>query len=130
MANPVRIFGPEKSRSPVINWNARLDGILARMRLHYIERCQRWDLRVGAADGTIIILGQRITVGWDMWSPYTDSRLPPGSLTVIDAEGRYDQLPGIDGWRGRFWFLYQSPDPVVDDRDLLTTQFVEPPEPE
>ena len=125
MADPIRIFGPEKSTSPVINWNSRLDGILVRMRLQYIDRCERWDLRCAAADGTIIIAGQRIVLGWDMWSPYTDDRLPPGVLTVIDSEGTYDTLPGRTGWRDRFWFLYESPDPVVDDRDLLTTDFVE-----
>lgn len=128
MANPVRIFGPEKSRGPVINWNSRLDGILTRLRLQYIERCDRWDLRVGATDGTIIFEGQRIVTGWDMFSPFTDARLPPGSLTVIDSQAKYDKLPGRNDWRERFWFLYESPAPVVDDRDLLTTpfQFVEP----
>lgn len=128
MANPVRIFGPEKSTGPVINWNSRLDGILVRLRLQYIDRCGRWDLRVGATDGTIVIAGQRITTGWDMWSPYTDDRLPPGALTVIDSDGKYDELPGREGWRERFWFLYESPDPVVDDRDLRTTtvQFANP----
>jgi hypothetical protein len=125
----VRLFGPEKSRSPVIAWVSRLDAITTRFRLAYNERCDRWDLRVGASDGEIIIAGQRIVTGWDMFSPYNDSRLAPGKLFVIDSNGTYDVLPGRFGWLERYWFAYQSPTDPVDDRDLLVTEAVSEPIP-
>lgn len=125
----LRLLGPEKSTGPVINWVSRLETITTRFRLQYIERCDRWDLRVGVADGTIVIAGQRIVTGWDMFSPYNDSRLPPGKLFVIDSNGTYDLPPGRFGWRERFWFAYQTFAEPVDDRDLLTVDqgFIEEP---
>ncbi len=120
----VRLFGPEKSTSPLISWTSRLDGILARFRLQYIKRCDEWDLRVADAAGDVIIAGQRIVVGWDMWQPYNDSRLPPGSLVVVDSEGKYDDLPRLDGWQERYWWMYTSPSDIEPSNDLLVTQVV------
>lgn len=124
-----KLFGPEKSTGPVISWISRLDQITTRFRLQYIERCDRWDLRVGASDGTILLAGSRIVTGWDMFSPYNDSRLPPGKLYVIDSNGTYDALPGRFGWRERYYWVYQTADVPVDDRDLLTIDegFIEEP---
>lgn len=123
----VRIFGPEKSVLPVIPWNSRLDGITLRFRLQYIARCDRWDLRVALQDGTLIAAGQRIVVGFDMFRPYNDARLPNGQLIVIDSEGKYDDLPRRDGWRERYWFLYRSNPAPTDDRELRSTIVVEEP---
>lgn len=122
----VRLFGPERSQLPVIPWNSRLDGVTVRFRLQYIERCDRWDLRIGLQDGSLIAAGQRIVLGFDMFKPYNDSRLPNGELFVIDSQAKYDELPGRTGWRERFWFLYRTKPEPVDDRDLRSTLFVPP----
>lgn len=125
-----RVFGPEKSDSALIAWTSRLDGALARMRLQYIERCDRWDFQVGDSTGELVMAGQRVVIGWDMLQPFSDIRLPPGRLWVVDSTGVYDANPGRDGWRERYWLMYETADDTTEPTDLLVTEFVAPPIPE
>lgn len=117
MVNPVKIVGPEKSFKTARIWASKLDGTVYRFKLTYIERSDNWDLQISSNSGEVVIAGARVVADWDILSPYTHDTLPPGTLICHDSLGQQTD-PGRNDFNERHYFVYESPGPMVDDRDL------------
>lgn len=115
-----KLSGPELSRTPVINWRSRLEGVTYRFRLSYRERYDCWDLQIATSSGEVVIDGMRVTEGDDILATWTDARLPPGSLRCVDSQN-LGQHPTRNDWRERHFFRYDDYAAPDDDNELIAT---------
>lgn len=85
---------------------ARLDGKPYRLPLRWSTRESCWTIGVSLDDGTVLIDGTAVRVGYDLLRKHVDARLPPGGLVAIDTSGQ-DADPGRDDLRnGRVQLVY------------------------
>jgi hypothetical protein len=64
-----------------------LDGRGYQFSIRWQTREERWTLSVKDSDGELIVAGVPLVVDWPLLSLFTDSRLPPGKLMLIDVTG-------------------------------------------
>lgn len=106
-----RINGPKFSTKSKINFSAKMDSIIIRFRLYWNQRFKYWELSSFTDAGDVIVEGKRVVADYDMWEPYSDVRLPPGSLVCKDTT-ELGQKPGRNDFRDRHFLMYvEVPEP-------------------
>lgn len=83
MPSPVDI--PTVAGVPYYTLRTRLDGRDYNMRFAWNERAERWHLDIMTDTGELLVAGIKLVANWPLLRFYhSDSRLPPGELSVID----------------------------------------------
>jgi len=82
-----------------------LSGRLYTLRWLWNERDARWFMDLALSDGTPIVSGVRVVVGWDLLASVTHESRPPGAIIFFDHTTSDETLrgddPGLDDFGDR-----------------------------
>ena len=82
-----------------------LDLVPVILKTYYNSRRGTWHLSIKAQDGTDLVNGAPIFVGWPVLSRFRDTRLPPGDFLAVDT-GNQSLDPGQDDFGTRVKLIY------------------------
>lgn len=110
------IKGPEISPAAVLSFGTVLpDGKTYLITLEWLQYESFWLFSWADVQGRPILSGLRVVANFNMFFPYSDPRLPAGSLIAHDTQN-LRQPPGRDDWRDRHLLLFVPTDAdAVDD---------------
>lgn len=100
----------------VPDWTVRvaLEGATYQFRYLWNERDNHWSLGISTEDGTSIVAGRRVVVGWDMLLSVSNESAPTGALICVATEdplnlaGTGDIDPGLTDLGSRCDILYYT----------------------
>jgi hypothetical protein len=83
-----------------------LDGVAYLLELRWNTREEAWYLDVRLEDGTDVVTGIKVVVGFPLAARSAHAKLPPGALFASDTSGK-NQDPGIAdlGNRVRLYYI-------------------------
>lgn len=64
-----------------------LDGSSYLFDFEWNDRAESWFLDVSSQNGTKLIAGIRVVVGFPLWNRYRNPELPSGDLSAVDTSG-------------------------------------------
>lgn len=117
------VKGPEASTSSLIRFGTVLpDGVTYSAILEWLRYEGYWILTWGTDAGVKILAGVRVVSNFNMFYPYSDPRLPNGSLICHDTQN-LRQPPGRHDWRERHILTF-SPRTVLPDVDVVSATVI------
>lgn len=109
MTDVFQISGPEASTTSLIAFGTALpDGRTYQVQLEWLRYEGYWMLSWSDVAGDPILAGLRVIANFNMFYPYSDPRLPRGSLICHDTQNK-KAPPGRDDWRERHILLFVPP---------------------
>lgn len=78
---------PTQSDNPRYTQTVTLSDVAYRLHLEWNERAEAWFLGIATSDGTPLLSGRRVVVGWPLNFGASDPRLPRGVIEAIDLQG-------------------------------------------
>jgi hypothetical protein len=83
-----------------------LDGIEYLFRFLWSDRAGSWYVSVMETDGTEIVMGRRVVIGYPLFDGYQDTRLPDGITIALDIEGSGIEIEAQDELGERVRVVY------------------------
>lgn len=102
---------PTRTDYPHYSFSVDLDGTPYVLDFDWNERAGSWALGVSLVDGTVLVAGRRIVVGYPLLNRFKDPRLPRGVLMAMDTSNQ-DADPGEAELGARVQLVY------IDAADL------------
>ncbi len=99
---------------PIINASSFIedvviDNVVYSLHFKWNGRAKSWLLDLSTQDGELLVAGLKILPSWELLEIYTNTKLPPGNIFVLDTENT-DVVPGRFELGGRAKIIYFTED--------------------
>lgn len=98
-------FLPLRTDLPHYSFSLELEGRAFGFEFRWNGRAGRWVFSVYDADGTLLLAGRHLVLGYPLLARFADPRLPAGELVAVDTTGT-GVPPGLADLGGRVQLLY------------------------
>ena len=106
--------GPESTTASLIRFGTVIDGTTYRVTLEWLRYQSFWIFSWADVQGRPIVAGLRVVPNHNLFQPYTDQRLPAGSVIAHDTQNKKEE-PGRNDWRERHLLLFIPDTDVVEE---------------
>jgi hypothetical protein len=104
---------PTRTDSPYYDFEVELDGRSFVLTLLWNGRDSSWYLDIADDSSTPLLSGRKLVLGAPLLSRFSDARLPPGELILVDTTGK-DAEAGLEDLGGRVLLVYASRQDLLD----------------
>jgi hypothetical protein len=101
-----------RSDVPHFAFQVDLDGETYGFEFRWNERAAGYFFALYTSDGTPLLSGKRVVLGWPLLRRYADGRLPAGDLVAYDTTNS-DTEPALGDLGARVVMLYYTADELV-----------------
>lgn len=82
---------PNRTDVPKYNLEIPLDNVTFRLGFHWNDRAGAWFMSIADVNGTPLLSGRRVVVGFPLLARFRDPRLPTGELNAVDTSGKQQE---------------------------------------
>lgn len=105
---------PNRTDVPKYTLEVALDNVTFRLGFHWNDRAGAWFMSIADVNGTPLLSGRRVVVGFPLISRFRDPRLPAGDFNAVDTSGqKLEAGPNDLGDRVRLLYFSRSELPAA-----------------
>lgn len=86
-----------------------IDNVVYSLHFKWNGRAKAWIMDIAAQDGETLISGLKILPSWELIEIYTNTKLPPGNIFILDTDNT-DVVPGRFELGNRVKLIYFTED--------------------